>query len=168
MSQTTSTTEPNPPTPGEAATASVATDDTNAPRVLSIGEQISALEVECKYRLLKVRQSNRMKEITQLVTLDLRGDLVKYSAEIRGLKQITLAAEARLRELIAGHLLELRNIRDLQRLVQMRSHYQHREWAHLKASFPMLFREADSEAERLERHLAREVEAARRAKQSAR
>jgi hypothetical protein len=134
----------------------------------TIAEQIGALEIECKYRLLKVRQSNRMKEITQLMTLDLRGDIVKASAEIRGLKQLTLASEARLRELIAGHLLELRNIRDLPRLIQMRSHYQHREWSYLKATFPTLFREADAEAERFERHLTREVSLERRAKQGSR
>jgi hypothetical protein len=129
---------------------------------LTLEQQISALEVECRYRLLKVSQSMRMKEITQLVALDLRGELVKRASEIRGYKQLELAGESRMRELVGAHLLELRNMRDLGRFAQMRSHFQHREWAYMKAYYPMLFREADSEAERLERRLKMELDIDRR------
>jgi hypothetical protein len=134
----------------------------------TLEQQIGDLEIECKYRLLKVNQSMRMKEISQLISLDLRGDLVKRASEIRGYKQLELAGESRMRELIGGHLLELRNMRDLGRFQQMRSHYQHREWSYMKAIFPTLFREADSEAERLERRLQQEADLERRSRSGSR
>ena len=63
--------------------------------------------------------------------LDIRGELVSYTSEIRGYKQLALASEARLRELMCAHLLELRAQKDLQNFIQMRSHFLHREWANL-------------------------------------
>jgi hypothetical protein len=128
---------------------------------LSIAQQLDALELECKFRTVKLRQAARMKDVVQLCKIEIRGDLTSRQSEIRGLKQLQLAGEARLRELIGSHMLELRNIRDLQLLIQMRSHYQHREWAFLKAIHPMLFREADGEAERIQRHLERETDSKR-------
>lgn len=122
----------------------------------TIEEQLAALEVECKYRTVKVRQAARMKDVIQMASIDMRGELLSRQSEIRGLKQLQLACEARMRELIGSHMLELRNVRDLQLMIQMRSHYQHREWGYLKAAYPMLFREADGEAERIERRLERE------------
>jgi hypothetical protein len=138
---------------------SEADKSTPAPKpVLSITEQIAALELECKYRMVKVRQAGRMRDVVQLGVLDIRGEAASRQNEIRGLRQLQIACENRMRELMGSHMLELRSMRDLQLLIQMRSHFQHREWAHLKGPFPMMFREADSEAERIERRLEREAE----------
>ncbi len=138
------------------------TDEPNAARppkaVLTLDEQIAAIDGECKFRQIKVRQAKSMKDVAHLGAVVIRGEATSRQSEIRGLKQLHLACEARMRELIGGHMLELRNLRDLTRFIQMRSHYQHREWVFLKGSYPMLFREADGEAERIERHLARENE----------
>jgi hypothetical protein len=142
-------------TPRQSASHLDADVDTALP---SIEQQIAAMEIECKFRQVKVRQAARMKDVAQLAQVDIRGDLMTRMSEIRGLKQLQLACESRMRELIGGHMLELRNIRDLGLFVQMRSHYQNREWLYLKASYPMLFREADGEAERIERNLKRQLE----------
>ena len=123
---------------------------------LTLDEQIAALEVECKFRQMKVRQSGSMKDVAYLAAIVIRDEATSHQSEIRGLKQLELACEARMRELIDAHMLELRNLRDLGLFVQMRSHYQNREWNYLKGPYPMLFREADGEAERIERHLTRE------------
>lgn len=124
----------------------------------TIAEQLDALEIECKYRASKVRQTARMRDVIQLGVLEIRGEAVSRQSEIRGLRQLQIACEIRLRELMASHMLELRAMRDLQTLIQMRNHFQHREWAHLKGTYPMMFREADNEAERIERRLERETE----------
>ncbi len=108
--------------------------------------------------MAKVRQAARMRDVVQLSVLDMRGEVVSRQNEIRGLRQLQIACENRMRELMGSHMLELRGIRDLQTLIQMRSHFQHREWAYLKGPYPLLFREADSEAERIERRLERETE----------
>ncbi len=125
---------------------------------MSLDEQIAAIDGECKFRQMKVRQAKSMKDVAQLSTVVIRGEATSRQSEIRGLKQLQVACEVRMRELIGGHMLELRNLRDLTRFIQMRSHYQHREWIFLKGPYPMLFREADGEAERIERHLTRESE----------
>lgn len=125
----------------------------------TLNEQIAALELECKYRQVKVRQAARMKDVAQLLAVDIRGEVASRQSEVRGLKQLQIACENRAKELIGHHLLELRALRDMEMLIQMRSHFQHREWGFLKGPFPLLFREADSEAERIERNLARELEA---------
>lgn len=130
----------------------------HAPAPLSLAEQVAALEIECKYRQVKVRQAARMKDVAQLMSVDVRGEIASRQWEVRGLKQLQIACENRAKELIGHHLLELRAIRDMDLLIQMRSHFQHREWGFLKGPFPLLFREADSEAERIERNLARELE----------
>ena len=124
----------------------------------TLTEQVAILELECKYRMTKVRQAARMRDVVHLSLLDMRGDVVSRQNEIRGLRQLQIACENRLRELMGSHLLELRGMRDLQTLIQMRSHFQHREWTYIKGAYPMMFREADSEAERIERHLEREKE----------
>lgn len=132
------------------------TQPKRAPSTLT--EQIAALEIECKYRAVKVRQAARMRDVVQLGVVDIRGEVVSHQNEIRGLRQLEIACENRLRELVGSHILELRGMRDMQLLVQMRSHFQHREWAHLKGRCPMMFREADSDAERIERRLERELD----------
>lgn len=124
--------------------------------VPTLDEQIAAIDSECKFRQMKVRQAKSMKDVAHLGAVVIRGEATSRQSEIRGLKQLQLACEVRMRELIGGHMLELRNLRDLTRFIQMRSHYQHREWIFLKGPYPMLFREADGEAERIERHLTRE------------
>jgi hypothetical protein len=139
-----------PPSAAEPSLTSQATEPA------SIEAQIGLLEIECKFRQVKVRQAGRMKDVAQLLAIDVRGEMVSRQSEIRGLKQLQISCEQRMRELIGSHLLELRNIRDLGLFQQMRSHYQHREWGFLKGPYPMLFREADSEAERIERNLERE------------
>jgi hypothetical protein len=127
-------------------------------KAMTIDEQIAAMELECRFRQIKVRQASRMRDVIQLQSLDIRGELVSRTSEIRGLKQLALGCEARLRELMGSHLVELRAQTDLATLIQLRSHFQHREWGYLKASYPLIFREADSEAERNERRLIREIE----------
>ena len=119
---------------------------------LTLDEPIAALEVECKFRQMKVRQAGSMKDVAHLASVVIRGEATSHQSEIRGLKQLELACEARMRELIGSHMLELRNLRDLGLFVQMRSHFLNREWNYLKGPYPMLFREA----ERIERHLTRE------------
>ncbi|MFN6169864.1 MAG: hypothetical protein ACK46J_07480 [Burkholderiales bacterium] len=126
--------------------------------VAPINEQIATLELECKYRMVKIRQARHMRDVLQLGMLDIRGEVASHQNEIRGLRQLHIACENRMRELMGSHMLELRGMRDLQRLIQMRSHFQHREWVYLKGTFPLMFREADSEAERIERRLEREAE----------
>ncbi len=124
----------------------------------TLDEQMAALEADCQYRQAKARQARGMKDVAQLANVVVRGEATSHRSEIRGLKPLEIVCEARMRELIGAHMLELRNMRDLSLFIQMRSHYQHREWVYLKGPYPMLFREADSEAERLERHLERENE----------
>jgi hypothetical protein len=82
--------------------------------------------------MTKVRQAARMRDVVHLSLLDMRGDVVSRQNEIRGLRQLQIACENRLRELMGSHLLELRGMRDLQTLIQMRSHFQHREWTYIK------------------------------------
>ncbi|MBC7625399.1 MAG: hypothetical protein H7232_18740, partial [Aeromicrobium sp.] len=83
---------------------------------LSVTEQIAALELDCKYRMVKVRQAGRMRDVAQLSVLDIRGEAVSRQNEIRGLRQLQIAGENRMRELMGSHMLELRGMRDMQTL----------------------------------------------------
>ena len=82
--------------------------------------------------------------------------------QIRALHQLQEAAELRMRELLDGHLVEMRVQRDLQALEQLRSHFLHREWTHLKGSYPLLYRMAETEAEKLVIRLEYESDTKRR------
>ena len=121
-------------------------------------ERLRLVEMDCSMRQTKMRQSSNMKEVAQLRDLVLRGDLLENSHKIRGMTQLHHTAEARMRDLLADHLLELRAQSDLQVLEQLRSHFLHREWSFLKGSYPMLYREAEIESEKLVVRLERETE----------
>ena len=120
------------------------------------------IEVECRLRMTKIRQVARMKDVLQLNDVRLDEDLRMRAPEIRGINQLQLAAEMRMREILDGHMVELRAQRDVQTLEQARSHFLHREWSCLKGVFPLLYREAEVESEKLLGRLERETEVQRR------
>ena len=120
------------------------------------------IEVECRLRMTKIRQVARMKDVLQLNDVRLDEDLRMRAPEIRGINQLQLAAELRMREILDGHMVELRAQRDVQALEQARSHFLHREWSCLKGVFPLLYREAEVESEKLLGRLERETEVQRR------
>lgn len=123
---------------------------------------IADIEVECRLRMTKIRQVARMKDVLQLKEVRLDALLSKRGAEIRGINQLLLAAEMRMREILDGHMVELRAQRDVQMLEQARSHFLHREWSCLKGVFPLLYREAEVESEKLLGRLEREKDVRRR------
>ena len=120
------------------------------------------VNVECHQRIIKIRQNSHMKDVAQLKEVTIPEELRAHLAEIRTLHQLAEAAELRMRELLDGHLVELRAQRDMQGLEQLRSHFIHREWAHLKGNFPLLFRQAETESEKLLVRLEYETDAKRR------
>lgn len=69
-----------------------------------------------------------------------------------------------MRELLDGHLIELRRQSNLPALEQLRGHFLHREWTFLKGSFPLLYREAETESEKLIRRVEYETQARRRSR----
>ena len=75
-----------------------------------------------------------------------------------------VAAELRIREILDGHLVELRAQHDLPGLEQLRSHFLHREWTHLKGVYPLLYRAAETESEKLIVRLEYETDSRRRKK----
>ncbi len=103
-----------------------------------------------------------MKDVLQLNDVRLDDDLHARAPEIRGINQLQLAAEIRMREILDGHMLELRAQRDVQMLEQARSHFLHREWSCLKGVFPMLYREAEVESEKILSRLEREMDVRRK------
>ena len=123
---------------------------------------IADIEVECRLRMTKIRQVARMKDVLQLKEVRLEEVLSKRGPEIRGINQLLLAAEMRMREILDGHMVELRAQRDVQMLEQARSHFLHREWSCLKGVFPLLYREAEVESEKLLGRLEREMDVRRR------
>ena len=123
---------------------------------------IADIEVECRLRMTKIRQVARMKDVLQLKEVRLDAILSKRAPEIRGINQLLLAAEMRMREILDGHMVELRAQRDVQMLEQARSHFLHREWSCLKGVFPLLYREAEVESEKLLGRLEREKDVRRR------
>ena len=133
-----------------------------SPAPLSIEAQIVEIEVECRLRMTKIRQVSRMKDVLQLKDVRLEEQLRTRAPEIRGINQLQLAAEIRMREILDGHMVELRAQRDVQMLEQARSHFLHREWSCLKGVFPLLHREAEVESEKLLGRLEREMDVRRR------
>ena len=134
----------------------------STPALPSIEAQIVDIEVECRLRMTKIRQVSRMKDVLQLREVRLEEELRTRAPEIRGINQLQLAAEMRMREILDGHMVELRAQRDVQMLEQARSHFLHREWSCLKGVFPLLYREAEVESEKLLGRLEREMDVRRR------
>ena len=134
----------------------------STPAPPNIEALIADIEVECRLRMTKIRQVARMKDVLQLKEVRLEEVLSKRGPEIRGINQLLLAAEMRMREILAGHMVELRAQRDVQMLEQARSHFLHREWSCLKGVFPLLYREAEVESEKLLGRLEREMDVRRR------
>ena len=128
----------------------------------TIEQQLATLEVECRFRLSKVRQSASMKDVMQLRAVEMRGEVANRANEIGGPKALDLAAEKRMREILDGHLMDLRGQRDVGALDALRSQFLHREWVFLKASFPSLYREAEIESDKLLVRLERETDAKRK------
>ena len=134
----------------------------STPAPPNIEALIADIEVECRLRMTKIRQVARMKDVLQLKEVRLEEVLSKRGPEIRGINQLLLAAEIRMREILDGHMVELRAQRDVQMLEQARSHFLHREWSCLKGVFPLLYREAEVESEKLLGRLEREKDVRRR------
>jgi hypothetical protein len=128
----------------------------------SIEDRIRDVEAACSMQMTKIRQVSRMKDVLQLREVRLEEDLRPRAPEIRGINQLELAAETRMREILDGHMHELRAQRDMQMLEQARSHFLHREWSCLKGVFPLLYREAEIESEKIISRLEREMDVRRR------
>ena len=134
----------------------------SSPEPPSIESQIYDIEVECRLLTTKIRQVSRMKDVLQLKDVRLNGELAARAPEIRGISQLQQAAEVRMREILDGHMIELRAQRDVQMLMQARSHFLHREWSCLKGVFPLLYREAEVESEKIISRLERETDVRRK------
>ena len=125
-------------------------------------EEMQQIEVECHQRMIKIRQNMHMKDVTQLREVPLSEALRPHVLEIRSLHQLADAAEQRMRELLDGHMVEMRRQRDVNGLQQLRSHFLHREWTFLKGVYPVLYREAETESEKLLVRLEYESDSRRR------
>lgn len=134
----------------------------SSPTPPSIEDSIADIEAECRMRMTKIRQVSRMKDVLQLQEVVLNNELRTRVTEIRGISQLQLAAEARMREILDGHMVELRAQRDVQMLEQTRSYFLHREWNCLKGVFPLLYREAEVESEKVLGRLEREMDVRRK------
>lgn len=124
--------------------------------------EMQAVEADCHQRMTKIRQSTRMKDILQLREVTLSDKLRPFVAQLRALHQIEEIAAARMRELVDGHLVELRVQRDVIAFEQLRSHFLHREWAYLKGVYPLIYRAAETESEKLLVRLEIETDARRK------
>lgn len=133
-----------------------------SPLPTSLEDRIGDIEAECRMRTTKIRQVARMKDVLQLKEVRLDDELRTRAPEIRGINQLQLAAELRMRAILDGHMIELRAQRDVQALVQARSYFLHREWACLKGVFPLLYREAEVESEKILGRLEREMDVRRK------
>lgn len=133
-----------------------------SPLPTSLDDRIGDIEAECRMRTTKIRQVARMKDVLQLKEVRLDDELRTRALEIRGINQLQLAAELRMRAILDGHMIELRAQRDVQALVQARSYFLHREWACLKGVFPLLYREAEVESEKIIGRLEREMDVRRK------
>lgn len=123
-----------------------------------------SVEADCHQRMSKIRQNMRMKDVIQLKEVTLSEKLRPFMVQIRALHQLEAAAELRMREILDGHLVELRAQRDLPALEQLRSHFLHREWSHLKGVYPLLYRAAETESEKLMVRVEHETDSRRRNK----
>jgi len=103
-----------------------------------------------------------MKDVMQLRDVSVRGDLQQRVHEINGPKALELAAEKRMRELLDGHLMDLRAQNNVQSLDALRGQFLHREWTYLKATYPTMHREAEMAAEKMLIRLERETDEKRR------
>ena len=133
-----------------------------SPLPTSLDDRIGDIEAECRMRTTKIRQVARMKDVLQLKEVRLDDELRTRALEIRGINQLQLAAELRMRAILDGHMIELRAQRDVQALMQARSYFLHREWACLKGVFPLLYREAEVESEKILGRLEREMDVRRK------
>ena len=120
------------------------------------------IDIECHQRIIKIRQNSHMKDVVQLKEVTIPEGLRAHLAEIRSLHQLAEAAELRMRELLDGHLVELRAQHSVLAMEQLRSHFIHREWSHLKGNFPLLYRNAETESEKLLSRLEYETDARRK------
>ena len=134
----------------------------SSPAHPSIATLMNGIEVECSMRMTKIRQVARMKDVAQLKDVPLNAELRHRATEIRGISQLQIAAELRMREILDGHMHELRAQRDVQMLEQARSHFLHREWSSLKGVYPLLYREAEIESEKILGRLERELDVRRK------
>lgn len=128
----------------------------------SIAKELELLETECSMRMTKIRQNSHMKEIIQLKDVMVPEILRPKVAEIRALHQLDQAAELRLRQIVEGHVMEMRRAHSVAVLEQLRSHFEHREWNVLKGAYPELHREAEREAEKLLLRLEYETDVRRK------
>jgi len=142
--------------------SAVPPESMTTPAPASIESMIADIEVECRLRMTKIRQVSRMKDVLQLNDIRLADELRTRAPEIRGINQLQLAAEIRMREILDGHMHELRALRDVQSLEAARSHFLHREWHCLKGVYPLLHREAEVESDKLLGRLEREMDVRRR------
>jgi hypothetical protein len=127
-----------------------------------MARELEQLETECTMRMTKIRQNSHMKDVVQLKDVAIADVLRPRLHEIRALHQLTVASETRLRELLDGHILELRRAHSVSALEQLRSHFLHREWNVLKGTYPELHREAEREAEKLLLRLEYETDVRRK------
>ena len=124
--------------------------------------RLKELDIDCHFRQAKIRQSSNMKDVMQLRDVSVRGDLQQRVHEINGPKALELAAEKRMRELLDGHLMDLRAQSNVQSLDALRGQFLHREWTYLKATYPTMHREAEMAAEKILVRLERETDEKRR------
>jgi hypothetical protein len=120
------------------------------------------LDSECRFRQAKIRQSASMKDVAQLKDVEMRGEVRNHASEIAGPKALAVAAEKRMREILDGHLMDLRSQRDVAGLDALRGEFLHRQWVFLKSAFPAMYREAEIESEKLLIRLERETESRRK------
>ncbi|MEO8103603.1 MAG: hypothetical protein ABI790_13840, partial [Betaproteobacteria bacterium] len=78
-----------------------------------LAAETQAVEADCHQRMTKIRQSPRMKDVLQLKEVTLSEKLRPFMLHIRALHQLQEVAELRMREILDGHLVELRAQRDL-------------------------------------------------------
>ncbi len=124
--------------------------------------ELEKLEAECSMRMTKIRQNSHMKDVVQLKDVAIPDVLRPKLHEIRALHQLTTATDARLRELLDGHIMELRRAHSVSALEQLRSHFLHREWNVLKGVYPELHKEGEREAEKLLLRLEYETDVRRK------
>ena len=129
-----------------------------------LAAETQAVEADCHQRMTKIRQNTRMKDVLQLKEVTLSEKLRPFMLQIRALHQLEEVAELRMREILDGHLVELRAQHDLPALEQLRSHFLHREWSHLKGVYPLIYRTAENESEKLIVRLEYESDSRRRKK----
>lgn len=127
-------------------------------------QEMEKVEADCRQRMTKIRQNAHMKDVVQLKEVTLPASLRAHALEIRPLHQLHALAETRVRELMDGHLIEMRRQQSVQGLEQLRSHFVHREWAFIKGPFPNMYKEGEREAEKLLTRLEYETASRRRGK----